>query len=135
MSDDRAPVNTARKKSLPVKQFLAETREMLSLGLPVALGTDFSPANWALGQLTVASVAARELRLRTEEIVRGITVNAARALGLQDRIGALTPGKEADVTILRAPSHKHVGYSYGEGLVDKVLIGGSVEVAGGRRVR
>src|SRR5207245_9292283 len=37
----------------------APAREMLSIGLPVALGTDFSPANWMLSYLTVAALAAR----------------------------------------------------------------------------
>src|SRR5437879_8288569 len=42
----------------------APARDMLSQGLPVALGTDFSPSNWILGLLTVAAIAARGLRDR-----------------------------------------------------------------------
>src|SRR5207249_3870960 len=52
----------------------ADARGMLALGLPVALGTDFSPSNWMLGQLTVAALAARELRMKASEIIRGITI-------------------------------------------------------------
>ncbi len=113
----------------------ARAKEMLSLNLPVALGTDFSPSNWILGQMTVGAIAARQLRMTADEIIRGITINAARALGLEKTVGALTPGRAADIAILRAPSHKWIGYSYGEGLVDKVLIGGEVVVDKGRRVR
>ena len=40
----------------------ADARGMLGMGLPVALGTDFSPSNWMLGQLSVAALASRELR-------------------------------------------------------------------------
>ena len=123
----------ASSHSLLMTQY-ARAREMLSMGLPVALGTDFSPANWVLGQLTSAALAARELRMRAEEIIRGITINAARALGLDNRIGAIAPGKAADINIIRAPSHKRIGYAYPGGLVDKVLIGGRVVVAGGKRV-
>src|SRR3970282_2888081 len=43
----------ASSHSLLMTQY-ARAREMLSMGLPVAPGTDFSPANWVLGQLTVA---------------------------------------------------------------------------------
>ncbi len=113
----------------------AKAREMLSMSLPVALGTDFSPANWVLSQLTVGAISARQLRMTAEEIIRGITINAARAVGLEKTVGALTPGRSADMAILRAPNHKWIGYSYGEGLVDKVLIGGEVVVDDGRRVR
>ena len=123
----------ASSHSLLMSQF-ANAREMLSMGLPVALGTDFSPANWVLGQMTVAAVAARELRMRAEEIIRGITVNAAKALSLEHRAGTISPGKTADMTILRVPNHKWIGYTYGEGIVDKVLIGGKMVVNDGRRV-
>ena len=112
----------------------AQTREMLSRGLPVALGTDFSPSNWILGQLTVAAVAARGLRMKAAEIIRAITINAAKALGLQHAVGSITNGKRADLVILKAPSHKWIGYTYGEGIVDKVLIEGREIVREGKRV-
>lgn len=109
-------------------------REMLSIGLPVALGTDFSPANWMLSQLTVAALAARELRMKSDEIIRGITTNAARALGLERTLGSIAPRQRADLVILNAPNHKWIGYAYGDGLVDKVLIRGEVVVEEGRPV-
>ncbi|OLB71394.1 imidazolonepropionase [archaeon 13_2_20CM_2_52_21] len=112
----------------------APARNMLSKGLPVALGTDFSPSNWILGQLTVAAVAARGLRMKAAEIIRGITINAARALGLQQNVGSIAPRKRADIVILRVPSHKWLGYTYGEGLVDKVLIEGREIVREGKRI-
>ena len=120
-------------QSLLMKEH-APAREMLSIGLPVALGTDFSPANWMLSQLTVAALAARELRMRSDEIIRGITVNAARALGLERSIGSITPGHRADMVLLNAPNHKWIGYAYGDGLVNKVLIRGDVVVEEGRPV-
>lgn len=113
----------------------APARDMLSKDLPVALGTDFSPSNWILGLLTVAAEASRGLRMRVEEIIRGITINAARALGLEHSVGSIVKGKRADLVILKAPSYKWVGYTYGEGLVDKVLVGGREVVREGKRIR
>ncbi len=112
----------------------ADARSMLTLGLPVALGTDFSPSNWMLGQLTVAALASRELRMKASEIIRGITINAARALGLEKRVGSLHVGKDADLVTLRVPSHKWIGYTYGERIVDNVLIGGEWVVRDGKRI-
>ncbi len=106
---------------------------MISLGLPVALGTDFSPSNWMLGQLTVAALASRELRMKASEIIRGITINAARALGLEKRVGSLHVGKDADLVTLRVPNHRWIGYTYGERIVDNVLIGGKWVVRNGKR--
>ena len=112
----------------------ADARSMLTLGLPVALGTDFSPSNWMLGQLTVAALASRQLRMKASEIIRGITINAARALGLEKRVGSLHVGKDADLVTLRVPSHKWIGYTYGERIVDNVLIGGEWVVRDGKRI-
>ena len=111
----------------------ADAKRMLAMGLPVALGTDFSPSNWVLGQLTVAALASRDLRMNPSEIIRGITLNAARALGLEKKVGSLSVGKQADLVTLRAPNHKWIGYSYGERLVDNVLIGGHQAVKDGKR--
>jgi imidazolonepropionase len=118
-------------ESLLSKTF-APVDQMLSHELPVALGSDFSPSNWLFGQLAVAAMAARKLRMRSEDIIRGITINAARALGLEKKLGSLQPGKHADIVTLKANNYKMVGYSYGEGLVDKVLIAGGLVVNNGR---
>ena len=112
----------------------APVTEMLSMGLPVALGTDFSPSTWILGQLAVAAIAARGLRMRAADIIRGITINAARALHLEDSVGSIRNGKRADIVTLKVPSYKWIGYTYGEGIVDKVLIEGREIVKEGRRV-
>jgi imidazolonepropionase len=113
----------------------APAREMLAENLPLALGSDFSPSNWALGLLTVGALAARELRMKSEQIIRGITINAAKALHLENQIGSLGRGKNADVVLVMAPSYKRIGYAYGEGMVDKVLIAGKEEVSEGKRVK
>jgi len=112
----------------------APVTEMLSMGLPVALGTDFSPSNWILGQLTVAAMAARGLRMKAADIIRGITINAARALHLQDSVGSIRNGKRANIVTLKVPNHKWIGYTYGEGIVDKVLIEGREVVRESKRV-
>jgi imidazolonepropionase len=113
----------------------ADAKKMIAMGLPVALGTDFSPSNWTLGQLTTSAFAARELRMSAPDIIRGITINAARALGLEERIGCLRPGRQADLVTLHAPSHKWIGYTYGDLAIDNVLIGGQLVVRNGRRIR
>jgi imidazolonepropionase len=113
----------------------AQAREMLSEKLPVSLATDFSPSNWVVGQLTVAAEASRGLRMKAEEIIRAITINAAKALGLQNTIGSIEKGKSADIVILKVPNHKWIGYTYGERIVDKVLIEGREVVREGKRVQ
>jgi imidazolonepropionase len=123
----------ASSQSLLNRQY-APAKELLSMGLPVALGSDFSPSNWVLGPLTVAAIAARELRMKAQEIIRGITINSAKALGMDRRVGSLSHGKSADIVVLKAPNHKWIGYTHGEDMVDKVLIAGKEQVREGKRV-
>ncbi|WP_307784032.1 amidohydrolase family protein [Streptomyces spinoverrucosus] len=42
-----------------------------------------------------------ELALTTRDVVRMATLEGARTLGMEDRIGSLTPGKQADIVLLK----------------------------------
>jgi imidazolonepropionase len=65
-------------------------------GVPMAVATDCNPGTSPLQSLPLAmSLACTHFRLTPEEALRGATVNAARALGLQDR-GVLRVGNRAD---------------------------------------
>ena len=73
-------------------------REMLALGIPVCIGTDSAPASGTLSILD----ELRYLRQHAPEIPAETllalgTRSGAAALGLADLIGALTPGRRADI--------------------------------------
>ena len=64
--------------------------------VPMAVATDLNPGTSPLQSLRLAmSLACTHFRLTPEEALRGATVHAARALGLEDR-GRLVPGLRAD---------------------------------------
>ncbi|MBB3931174.1 cytosine/adenosine deaminase-related metal-dependent hydrolase [Kaistia hirudinis] len=80
----------------------------------------------------------------TRDALRWITIEGARMLGLDDRIGSLTPRKQADITILDATAWNmwpvHDPYSTvimqaGIGNVESVLIGGRFLKRDGRLLR
>jgi 5-methylthioadenosine/S-adenosylhomocysteine deaminase len=81
--------------------------------------------------------------LKTRDVLEFATIEGARANGLDSRIGTLTPGKEADIIILRTdrlnvlPMNGAVGAvvtSMGPSNVDTVLIRGKVMKRNGRLV-
>ena len=80
-----------------------------------------------------SSVERMELTCR--DVLEFATIEGARACGMDKRIGSLTPGKRADVIIVRAdsfgmtPLNNPVGafvYNAHPGLVDTVLVDGEV---------
>jgi cytosine/adenosine deaminase-related metal-dependent hydrolase len=87
--------------------------------------------------------ALDELRLTCRDVLEFATIEGARACGLEDRIGSLTPGKRADIVVVRAdslgmtPLNNPVGqlvYNAHPGLVDTVLVDGSIVKRQGRLV-
>jgi imidazolonepropionase len=68
--------------------------------IPIAIGSDSNPGTApTLSLLTTLNMACILFRLTPEEVLRGVTVHAAKALGLQETHGTLTPGKIADFVL------------------------------------
>ncbi|MDE2561079.1 MAG: imidazolonepropionase [Sphingomonadales bacterium] len=69
-------------------------------GVPLAVATDCNPGTSPLASLLLAAnMAATLFRLTVAECLAGITINAARALGLAGETGSLEPGKSCDLAI------------------------------------
>jgi imidazolonepropionase len=82
-------------------------------GVPMAVATDLnpgsSPVHSLLGAMNMACVL---FGLTPEEALRGVTANAARALGLADR-GRLVPGLRADLVLWDGEGPADLVYSIG----------------------
>jgi imidazolonepropionase len=82
-------------------------------GVPMAVATDLnpgsSPVHSLLGAMNMACVL---FGLTPEEALRGVTANAARALGLADR-GRLVPGLRADLVLWDGDGPADLVYSIG----------------------
>jgi 5-methylthioadenosine/S-adenosylhomocysteine deaminase len=81
--------------------------------------------------------------LKTRDVLEFATVEGARANALERKVGSLTPGKEADIVVLRTdrlnvmPWNNAVGAvvtSMGTGNVDTVLIAGKVMKRNGQMI-
>lgn len=93
-------------------------------GVPIAIATDCNPGTSPLLSLRLAAnMACTLFRLTPEEALRGVTVNAARALGLSDR-GTLAVGKRADLVAWNVKQPAELCYLIGGGLVRQVWLGG-----------
>ena len=83
-------------------------------GVPMAVATDCNPGTSPMLSPTLTmNMACTLFGLTPEEALAGMTVNAARALGLEDEIGTIAPGKAADLCVWRLESLAELGYWIG----------------------
>jgi imidazolonepropionase len=98
--------------------FLRETQlppvdGLRAAGVPIAIATDHNPGSSpALSLLLMLNMACTLFRLTPDEAFAGVTVNAARALGLADR-GRLLPGLRADLAIFDVEHPRELSYRFG----------------------
>jgi imidazolonepropionase len=82
--------------------------------VPIAIATDCNPGTSPLLSPTLAmNMACTLFGLTPEEAVAGMTINAARALGLAHSVGSIAAGKQADLCIWRIESLSELGYWIG----------------------
>ena len=99
--------------------FLRETRKppldlLRKHRVPLAVATDLNPGSSPVASLLAAMHMAGILfGLTPEEILTGVTRHAARAMGREDRIGALTPGRDADFCLWELPAPEFMTYQLG----------------------
>jgi imidazolonepropionase len=82
--------------------------------VPIAIATDCNPGTSPMLSPTLAmNMACTLFGLSPEEAIAGMTINAARALGLAHSIGSIAAGKQADFAVWRIGSLAELGYWVG----------------------
>lgn len=104
----------------------APARRMIDEGLAVAVASDCNPGSSPSGNMMFLwSLACIKMRLTPEEALSALTINGAAALGLSADRGAVTVGRRADLVVSKpVPSLAYLPYSFGEELVERVIING-----------
>jgi 5-methylthioadenosine/S-adenosylhomocysteine deaminase len=129
--------------NLKLSSGVARVADMLSAGVNVALGTDGPASNNDLNLFQEAQLAALIQKgvtgnptvLPAEKVVAMLTIDGARAVGLEDRLGSLEAGKLADMTVLDFDSanltpcydlYSQLVYAVSAGDVCHVMINGKL---------
>ena len=98
---------------------------MRSYGVPMAVATDCNPGTSPLLSPTLAiNMACTLFGLTPEEAIAGMTVNAARALGLEHEIGTIAPRRAADLAVWRIESPAELAYWIGHPGPERRIFGG-----------
>ena len=106
----------------------APARKMIDAGLPVAIASDCNPGSSPSGNMVFLwSLACIRMRLTPEEALSALTINGAAALGLSADRGAISVGRRADLVVSKpVPSLAYIPYSFGEELIENVIINGKI---------
>jgi imidazolonepropionase len=95
-------------------------------GVPMALSTDCNPGSSPLTSLLVAmNMGCTLFRMTPGEALDGVTIAAARALGLADR-GRIAAGQRADLAVWNADSAAELCYRIGFNPIHQRIYGGSL---------
>jgi 5-methylthioadenosine/S-adenosylhomocysteine deaminase len=120
-------------------------------GIPVGVGTDGAASNDSQNLLEALKVAALLQKvdqldpraLTARDVLAMATIEGARSLGLDDRLGSLEPGKHADVLRFRGDRpglanvhdpYQQIVYAASAADVGDVWVGGRRRVAAGQLV-
>nr|WP_249188727.1 amidohydrolase family protein [Burkholderia dolosa] len=123
----------------------------LGIDLDTAFGSDMFGEMHALFGQQRAAMRYRRFRgeadvpapISVEAVLQAATVNGARAAGVDDRVGTLTPGKQADIIMVRTrgvavfPVTHAIGtivHAVERADVDTVMVGGRLRKRAGRLV-
>jgi imidazolonepropionase len=117
--------------------YLRETRlppidRLRHWNVPMAVSTDCNPGTSPIASiLTAMNLACVMFRLTAAEALRGVTVNAARALGLSNDRGTLQVGARADLAVWRLRHPEQLCAEVGMHRPVEIVLGGQRLAVGG----
>ena len=109
------PFGLAQQEYTPAKEILAADGYL-------ALATDLNPGTtWNESMQLIQALACRYLKLTPAQALAASTINAAKAVALEQKVGSIEPGKQADFLVLTTPDYRNLSYRYGSNQVAMVV--------------
>lgn len=110
-----------------LKTAYPDARPWLDADMPVALATDFNPGTCpSLSIPMMLSLAVMHMGFTPEEALKAVTLNAAKALKREERIGSLENGKQADILICAVNALDDLIAMFGGNLLGTIVKKGKV---------
>ncbi|RJP62497.1 MAG: imidazolonepropionase [Ignavibacteriales bacterium] len=95
----------------------APARKLIDNNSIVALSTDFNPGSSNIANLNlIMTLAALNMNMKIEETISAVTINAAKALDVNNSVGSIEIGKKADFAVIDSPEYYDIVYQVGKNL-------------------
>ena len=92
----------------------ANGRKMIDAGLEVVIATDYNPGSSTLNSIPIAmSLATLYCGLSVEEAFKAVTLNSAKAINLEHKLGMIKKGYQADILFWNIDSIYEIPYWLG----------------------
>lgn len=104
----------------------APARQLIDYGIPVALASNYNPGSCPSGSLQFQmALACIAMKLTPAEALNACTINGAFAMGVEDDLGAITVGKQANIILTKEiPSIDFIPYAFTTPFIEKLYIAG-----------
>jgi len=101
-------------------------RTLIDNNCAIALASDCNPGSSPSGNMNfVIALSCIQMKMLPEEAINAATINGAYAMELQNEVGSISIGKKANLIFTKPiPSLAYIPYSFGNNLIDKVMIKG-----------
>jgi len=101
-------------------------RKLIEAGAAITLASDYNPGSSPSGNMNfVIALSCIQMKMLPEEAINAATINGAFAMEIEKDCGSITVGKKANLIFTKpVPSLDYLPYSFGNNLIDKVMIQG-----------
>ena len=102
-------------------------KKMLDAGCNIALATDFNPGSSMTQNMQIVwTIGALKLGLLPNELLWATTLIPARSLSVENRVGTIENGKQADLILLNIPNLEYLPYHFAVNHVKMTLKKGKI---------
>ena len=143
LAESKSNISHCPSSNMKLASGFAKVPQMLKTGVPVSLGCDGGPSNntydmvreMRLAALIHKSYVDDPLVVTAEQAIEMATLGGAIAMGIDDKVGSIEPGKLADIILIGlrglsvTPASNPVSnlvYSGSGDAVDTVIVNGKV---------
>jgi len=92
----------------------APARKLIEQNAIIALATDYNPGSSHIPNLHfIMQLAALKMKMSVEEIISAVTINSAAAIGLNEKLGSIEIGKQADFAVFDTKDYQEIIYNIG----------------------
>ncbi len=105
----------------------APARKLIENNAIVAIATDYNPgSSHILNLQLIMSLASIKMKMKVEEVINSVTINAAKAVNREKVTGSIEIGKQADFAVFDVNDYSEIIYNVGRNLLSHTIKDGEI---------